>query len=232
MTLLTICQDAAEEVGFDAPTSIIGSTDPTAIRLLRLAHRTGAVLAKKNWDLLIKPHTFTTSSGEPQYALPSDYRSMVNETAWNQTTDQMIYRINPQLWSYEKSYSTGAYEDRFRMLGDDASPSIGAKFTIHPTPAATETIYYQYYSKNWLTSSGTEYAEFQTDSDTVIFDEDMFVMGVVWRLLKSLGQPYLEERTEYDRQVEICMAQDGVTENLHADGNYPALSNIPETGFG
>ena len=232
MSLLDICQNAAEEIGFDAPTTIIGNTDPTAIRLLRLSHRTGSILAKKTWELLIKEETFSTSAGEPQYDLPSDYRSLVPGTIWNQTTDQPVYKISPRQWSYEKSASTGAFEDRFRMLGDDTAPSIGARITIHPTPTAVETIYFQYYSKNWLTSAGVEYAEFQSDNDEVIFDEEMFTMGVIWRLLKTLGQPYLEEKTEFDRELEICLAQDGATENLHADANFPALSNIPETGFG
>lgn len=232
MTLLTICQDAAEEIGFDTPSTIIGNTDPTAVRLLRLAHRTGAILAKKSWHLLIKPHSLSTSSGEPQYSLPTDYRSLVPNSIWNQTTDQAIYMISPTCWSYEKSSGVSAFQDRFRLMGDDAAPSIGQKLTIHPTPSATETIYFQYYSKNWLISAGTEYSSFQTDNDEVIFDDDLFTMGVIWRMLKSLGQPYLEEKTEFDRELEICLAQDGATENLHADGTYPALSNIPETGFG
>jgi hypothetical protein len=232
MSLLDICQDAAEEIGFDAPSTIIGNTDPTAIRLLRLAHRTGAILAKKSWELLIKEATFDTTASEPQYNLESDYRSLVPDTIWNQTTDQPVYKISNTQWSYEKSAMTGAYEDRFRLLGDDAGPDIGARITIHPTPTAVETIYYQYYSKNWLTNGGVEYSAFQGDTDEVIFDEDMFTMGVIWRLLKTLGQPYLEEKTEFDRELEICLAQDGATEKLHADGNFPALSNIPETGFG
>jgi hypothetical protein len=232
MSLLDICQNAAEEIGFDAPTSIIGNSDPTAVRLLRLAHRTGAILAKKPFEVFIKEHTFTTSDGEPQYDLPSDYRSLVPNTIWNQTTNKQVWKISPRMWSYEKSAMTGAYEDRFRMLGDDAGPNIGARITIHPVPSAVETIYFQYYSKNWLTSAGTEYSEFQSDNDTVIFDEDVFEMGVIWRLLKSLGQPYFEEKTEFDRELEIHLAQDGATEELHADGNFPALSNIPETGFG
>lgn len=232
MTLLTSCQQAAEEIGFDAPTTIISNTDPTAVRLKRLAHRVGATLAKRNWNLLIKPHSFSTSSGEPQYALPSDYRSLVPDTIWNQTTDQPIMKISSTLWSYEKSVTTASFTDSFRLMGDDAAPSIGAKITIHPTPSATETIYYQYYSKNWLTSGGTEYSSFQTDNDTVVFDDDLFTMGLIWRMLKSLGQPYGEEKADFDRQLEICLAQDGAAEALHADGNYPALSNIPESGFG
>lgn len=232
MSLLDICQTAAEETGFDAPTAIIGSADPTAIRLLRLANRTGKILAKKPFELLIKTTTFSTSDGEPQYNLASDYRSLIPETIWNQTTDQPVFKISPMQWSYEKSAMTGAYEDRFRLLGNDAGPNIGARITIHPTPSAVETIYYQYYSNNWITNGGTEYSAFQADDDEVIFDEDVFTMGVIWRLLKTLGQPYFEEKLEFDRELEIHLAQDGATENLHADGNFPALSNIPETGFG
>lgn len=235
MSLLTICQNVANEIGFfGAPSAVAANTDNTAVRLLALANRTGRSLAKQDWHELIKTHSFSTSASEPQYSLPSDYRAMINNTAWNQTTDQQIYMITPQRWSYEKSSNISAYHDRFRLLGDDSGPDIGRLFTIHPTPSATETIYYQYYSDKWLTNSaGTvEYDEFQADDDEVIFDEDMFTMGVIWRMLKSLGQPYGEERAEYDQLVEIAMANSGANEKLHADGNYPPLSNIPETGFG
>ena len=33
MTLLTICQDAANEVGVPSPNAVIGSTDTTVIQL-------------------------------------------------------------------------------------------------------------------------------------------------------------------------------------------------------
>lgn len=234
MSLLTICQNAAKEIGFDAPSSIIGNTDPTAVRLLRLATRVGNILSTKNWHILIKPYTFTTTASEPQYALPSDFRSFVNNTAWNQTTDQPIYMISPSQWSYEKSAVTTSFYDRSRLLGDDASPSIGQKFSIHPTPSAVETIRYEYYSKNWLTNAAgdTERSSFSLDTDVPIFDDELFTMGVIWRMLKSIGQQYFEEKTDFDRQLEIALAQSGGTENLHADGNFATLSNIPETGFG
>ncbi len=232
MELLEICQNACDEIGLDKPDTIIGNTDDTAVRALRAAARTGSILAKQAWHELIKTNAFSTSASEPQYDLPSDYRSMVENTAWNQTTDKQIFIISPQLWSYEKSVTTATFDDRFRLLGDDAGPSTGARFTLHPTPSGTETIFYQYYSKNWVTNDSTEKASLTADTDEVVFDDDLFEMGVVWRLLKALGQPYGEEKADFDRQNEICLAQSGATENLHADGNIPALSNIPETGFG
>ncbi len=234
MSLLTVCQNTADEIGVTAPTTIISNTDATAIRLLRAFVRTGAVMAKKNWHELIKTFSFSTSASEPQYSLPTDYRSLIPNTVWNQTTNRRVFIISPQLWSYEKSVMTATFSDRFRLLGDDSGPDIGKLFTIHPTPAAVETIFYQYYSKNWLTDAGatTELSVPTADGDLLIFDEELFTMGVIWRILKSLGQTYGEEKADFDMQMEICFAQSGATENLHADGNFTTFSNIPETGFG
>ena len=234
MSLLTMCTNVANDIGLSEPGSVIGNTDQTAVRLLRVAHRVGSIMAKKPWELLKKRESFTTSASEPQYDLPADFRSIVPETVWNDTSDQQVFVASARLWSYEKNVLTSNYFDRIRLLGDDAAPSIGRRITLHPTPSGTETITFEYYSKNWLTDSGgsTERSAFANDSDVVIFDEDLFEMGMQWRMLKTIGQPYDEEKTDFDRQMEIVMAQDGVQENLHADGNFPALSNIPETGFG
>ena len=154
MTLKTMCQNAADEIGIKKPTTIYGNTDATAVRLYRQAIRVGKLLAKKNWHELMKAATFSTSASEPQYDLESDYRSMVPDTIWNQTTDRQIFLISPQVWSYEKSVTTATFDDRFRLMGDDANPDVGARITIQPTPDATETIYYQYYSKNWIEGTG------------------------------------------------------------------------------
>lgn len=234
MSLLTVCQNTAREIGIAVPTSIIGNNDDTAARIYRAAVRTGVLLAKKKWEVLIKTTTFTTSAGEPQYDLPSDYRSYVPETLWNQTTQQPVFPITPDKWSLEKNAIVSNFYDRARLLGDDTAPSIGKRITLHPTPTAAETFYYQYYSKNWITdqTGTTEKSAFTVDSDIVIFDEDLLELGTIWRTLKSMGQPYFEEKVDFDNTLEILLAQDGLQENLHADANYPALSNIPETGFG
>jgi hypothetical protein len=234
MSLLTACQNVADEIGIAQPSSIIGNTDETATRLYRAAVRTGSILAKKPWHLLIKETTFSTSASEPQYSLPADYRSYVPETMWNQTTDQPVFPITADKWALEKNAIVTTFYDRARLLGDDGNPDIGRLITLHPTPTATETIYYQYWSTNWITdqNGANEASSFTTDNDLAIFDQDLWELGIMWRLLKNMGQPYFEEKTEFDRELEIALAQDGLQKNLRADANYPRYSNIPETGFG
>ncbi|MBX2825816.1 MAG: hypothetical protein KTR33_13880 [Gammaproteobacteria bacterium] len=236
MSLLTICQNAANEVGITAPSSLIGSTDQTAIRIYRAAVRTGSILSKKPWDRLVKRYNFNTVIGEPQYTLPSDYRSYVPGTLWNDTTDQEVFPASARRWTFEKVFPTSNYFDRARLLGNDSTTptALGNSLTLHPTPTAVENIVFEYYSRNWVTNAAgdTEQDAFATDTDLTVFDEDLFELGVIWRLLKTLGQPYLEEKTEFDVQLEISLAQDGLAKSLHTDGNLPTLSNIPETGFG
>ena len=41
MTLLSICQDAAKEIGIPSPSTLIGSTDTTNIQLTAAANREG-----------------------------------------------------------------------------------------------------------------------------------------------------------------------------------------------
>ena len=55
MTLLTICQDAAKEIGVPSPTSVVGSSDTTNVQLLAAANRVGKDLVTGyDWEVLIK----------------------------------------------------------------------------------------------------------------------------------------------------------------------------------
>jgi len=232
MSLLTIVQNAANEIGFTAPSSVVGSTDETAVRMLRSANRAGKILSKKDWPELVKEHTFTTVASTAQYALPTDFRAPVLQTAWNRTLSEEMFPISSRQWQAEKSGNvTVALNNRFRFFGT-ANTAIGKLFTIHPTPSAAEDMVYEYYSENWVISGGTEYDTWQADSDTTVFDEDLVELAVIWRFLKSLGQPYQEEKTEYDHQLSIAMAGSQSLDIVRTDGHFETLQNIPETGFG
>lgn len=65
MTLLTICTNVANDLALAAPTSIVGNSDETAIRLLAQAQRAGDALARKaayGWVAMILEYTFTTAA--------------------------------------------------------------------------------------------------------------------------------------------------------------------------
>lgn len=63
MTLLSICEQVANDLGLSVPTSIIGNSDQTASRLLAAAQKEGQALARKpqgGWVSMIREFDFTT----------------------------------------------------------------------------------------------------------------------------------------------------------------------------
>ena len=98
MSLLTICQNVADFTGFERETTIIGNTSPTARQLLALAQREGKQLMRAtSWPILLKEHTFSTTSGTQSYALPTDFDRFISDTAFNRTDlDKFTGPLTPQ----------------------------------------------------------------------------------------------------------------------------------------
>jgi hypothetical protein len=70
LSLLSICTQIANDIPVAAPTSIIGNSDETAIRLLASAQNAGEALARKppgGWVDMIQEFDFTTKALAPQH---------------------------------------------------------------------------------------------------------------------------------------------------------------------
>lgn len=227
MTLLSICQDALKEDGrFNVPASIVGNSDPTAVQLLALANRTGRTLAYDNtWQFLVKVYTFSTANGTASYALPSDFHHFIDLTYWDRTnTTQMVGPVSAAVWEELQSGNVvgAGIRKYFRVYGN--------LFYIYPTPSASDTIAYQYYTKNWISSK----AAFDTDSDAPLIDEDLLTLGVRYRFLSAKGLPYQGPYDEYSRRLASLLEKDG-GKSIISFGRRLArdrYEGIPETGFG
>ena len=181
MTLLTICQNVADFTGFERPTTVIDNTDPIARQLLAFAKREGTQLMRATaWPILLKEHTFSTSSGTAAYALPADFDRLVNETVYNRSDNDIFSGpLTPaeyQLQNYGTA-SAGTTE-KFRLK----AASNALKFEIDPTPSSTQTIGFEYVSSyNSQSSGGTGQAAWAADTDTGILDESLFELGLSCR---------------------------------------------------
>lgn len=234
MSLLTICQNATDEVGLKRPSNIIGSSDKVARRCLRYAERVGREFVRSSINLLQYEHTFSTTNGTASYALPTDFDHFVPFTHWNRTTNRRMLPIQPDEWQMYKSGLVSAQiVDRFRLKGRDGL------FYMHPTPTSTETIAYEYVSKNFCESQGgTAQASWQADTDVGLstaveqfeYYEDLIELGLIWRLLNRMGQPYGEEKAEYQSTLSTFIAQTN-PQKVALDGRQPSTSNIPDANF-
>lgn len=152
MTLLTIIQRACQELGLSAPTSVIGSTNKTAIQMLALLYDTAeeARLAYA-WPELEREASVLLVEDQFQYQLPRDFDTMVNQSMWNDNETWPVYGpISPQEMSTrERGLSTElAITELFKIKG-----MTDYALKIYPTPDSDDAgnyIYYRYQSKSWI----------------------------------------------------------------------------------
>lgn len=236
MSLLTVAQAVAEEVGLPAPSSIIGSNDKTAKQLLRLINRSGKRLAKKNWTILQKENTFSTVASTASYSLPSDYDRLLDGTIWDRTAYWSLRGpLTPRQWQVYKSglIANTTVRSRFRIKPD----ARVNKFFMDPTPDAVVSMVFEYASTQWVSDSGntTGKAAYAVDTDVALISEELIELDVIWRILNRKGFAYGEEKLEADNAIDRAYAEDGGAPVLDMGG--PMLTpdfrmNIREGGFG
>ncbi len=239
MSLLTICRQAIGEIGsVETPDTIVGNSNETAKQILALAQREGQELARRHtWSALQREHVFATTSGVESYALPSDWRQAIDETAWDRTNNRpMPGSVGPRAWQVWKSglIATADVWTQFRVKWDS---SAGARrIFVDPVPSSAKTLVVEYLSQSWCqSSSGTLQAGWIADSDTALLDEDLIQMGLIWRFLKAKGLPYQEEFNSYERSVDRAIEADVPSRRIRLGGPRRGElrnPNLPDTGYG
>lgn len=227
MNLLSIIQSACYALTLPQPSSVVGSTDATALQLLEIANTEGRDLARRYaWQALIKEVTFTTVATESQGTLATiagaGFRYILSDTIWNRTTGLPVYGPDaPSKWQgYLANTFSGPYS-RYRIRGNT--------LRFNPVPAAGQTCTFEYVSKYWCTDStgATERAAFASDQDLCLVDDELMLMGIQWRWRKSKGFEYSEEFLAYERQVADAMARDGTKQTLNLAGRDSGYSTEP-----
>lgn len=212
LSILEIVTEALDGVGIDPPTSITSGGD-LGRRLKGLANAVGQSLAVRHeWQILRTEGTFVTTSGqELQATLSSDFpdaRRIVDETLWNRTTQRKLFTVSQRTWARLKSDGVSPATEVYYIKGDQI---------LFPADTVRngDTIAFEYISRNWArTSGGTGLRRFAGDSDVPKLDDHMFVLGVRWRYLQSLGMEYGEHFREYEDYVQLKISEDRPRENL------------------
>lgn len=237
MSLLTVAQAVAEEVGLPSPSAIIGSTDKTAKQLLRLINRSGKRMAKKNWAVLQKEHTFSTVASTASYDLPTDFDRFLDGTMWDRSQYwDLRGPMSPREWQILKSglVANGSVRSRFRMKPDTRVN----KYFLDPTPSSIRSMVFEYASTQWVKDSGntTGKVAYAVDTDVAILSEELIELDVIWRILSRKGFAYDEEKLEFEKALETAYANDGGKNAPLNLGSLPRIpdsrTNIPEGGFG
>ena len=209
MTILTVIQDAWQRLGIadDLPGAVVVSNDTTVKILVALARQEGRELAARApWQALTKEQTITTTATEEQTgAIPSDFGRMIPGTVWNYTKNQPVWGpLTPEEWQERKASLVGPPDLHYRVRGD--------AFLILPTPPADEEIRFEYISKWWIDTDGDgdgDAADWGADSNTMLLDEELITLGLMWRWLKRNRMPFDAEFQDYQTQVSQAIGRDG-----------------------
>ena len=234
MTLLTICQDAANLIGITAPDAVTSSTDTSTIQLEACANQEGrSQVQKYSWEVLIQEGSHTTIAAESQGAMTTiatDFGRFSNQTLWNRTTDRRYYGpITAAKWQQILAVVSGGITNYFRIRGGN--------LLMHPTPTAGESVKFEYVSKNWVDTSGGSTAnadKFSGDSQTTVLEEELVVLGVVWRFVKLKGLPDDQQFVAYQTRMAEYSNHDGASPILRMAGPSRVILalNEPEGNYG
>lgn len=203
MTLLTIVQDALEEIGnTEVPDSVVNNANPTAKQALALVNRALKETAKRTkWEALTREASITTIALQAEYALPADFISIHNQTMWNIDQRRPTQAVSPQTWAFLQAFDdVSGIVLHYRIFRDPAGN--GRKVQFFPIPGSDQTITYEYVSDSPVQSDGGALqAKFLADNDTALLSEDTITLGLIWRFLQKKGMPHAEELNDFEKAI-------------------------------
>lgn len=213
MSLLTLVQDATGLLSLTRPSTVIGSNDLTTRQIFAIAVQACQALNRKWWEAMTREQTFVTVAAAAQSnAMPDDFDRFWPDSFFNRTQNrQIVGPVTPQAWQ------------RIQSNGATSNIVIGFRkrdgsFLLTPTPAAGETIAYEYISTKWARSSDLATAKLRwtVDTDTSYFDEWLITLDIVWRWRKSKGLPYGEDYDIWKAHRDTLLGNDGGPGEINA----------------
>lgn len=232
MNLLEIIQEDCRLLSLPVPASIVDSTDVQVLQLWAIANEEGRNLQRSyDWQLLTQEYTYTTSASEDQpTAIPDDLDRWIANSMFDRTTRrEVIGPITPQMWQAIKA------QPQLNRVFLAWRERTGIFYTS-PTPTAGDTVAYEYVSANWvMAENGDLKSTFTADTDVPLLADQMFVLGIRWRFLKSKGIDYAQDFDTYVRERQVQHAIDGGNGKLNITGrtllNIWGYPNVPLGNF-
>lgn len=229
MSLLTLVQNSAKELGLTSPSTAYASTDQQVIQLVSLAQREGIELMQDfDWQVLTTEKTFTSVALADQTtasAIPSDFDRFVPETFFNRTRKHAVFGpVSAQDWQFTQAVVATTLVESFRQRGN--------AILITPTPTAGDTYAFEYISNKWCESSGgTDQSAWAADTDVGLLPENVMTLGVIWRFLRAKGFDYAEAFRTYEMAKSKAQGKDGGKRRMnmaHRTTNYPRAPYVQE----
>jgi hypothetical protein len=228
-----VINDAAVELGLDEVTDPFASGDKSMVLLCRLLKSLGREIAReRDWSILKKEGSFTLVTGTSTYALPTGFRSMVNQSQWNRTSRLPLGGgLSSQEWQFLSAVSPGLTMTVLFRPRDGLIEVFGGS----SIPDGNQ-VYFEYISDNWVrTAAPVDTDEPSASTDTLLFDPHLLSRGLKMKFLQSKGFESTAAEDDYKRALEAAKSDDTVAPVLALGRTRSGLIgavNLPVTGWG
>ncbi len=227
LSLLELAQEVSQRIFLPSPSAVLSATDKQTIQLYAMINKCGRHLRKRHdWEGLKIIQTFLgsamTDEGDTRYiAFPTYYdRSVKNEQLWDAQIDVPCWGpLSAEAWSavqLRTSNSARPYWSKYKN-----------RINLYPEPADTDTFRYTYITRQWVKNTsggGALIAEFGSDADGFLFDDELMILGVIYMWKQAKGLSYAEEMEDFERLLEMEISRD-LGSGRHVD-TAPVYDNI------
>lgn len=184
MSLLTVCQALAKNVGLSVPDQIVGSSFREWQEALQYANEAGRELARRvDWGALAASTTLTGTGADVAHSLPSGFDRLQRGVTVRYGTAVVRPLTRPE-WN---TLVMAEGEPRYFLLEDDT-------IRLWPYLANADTATVNYQTANWVNSAEA----YTADDQTADLDEHLLTMGLIVRWRRQKGMPFEDFEAEYE----------------------------------
>lgn len=206
MTVLTVVQSAASQLGLAIPDALYGETARTSVELREQLEETAQdILEAYDWNLLRTRKTHAGDGSTTAFDLPDDYKRFIDDARiWSSELQTPLRHV----------LSTDEWEELVVRQWDfviGVFQILGGQLQIMPAPSSGATISYYYISDLIVTpeGGGTNANVFAADGDTFRLSERLLKLGLVWRWKKFKRLSFEAELEDYELEKARLIKQDG-----------------------
>lgn len=186
MSLLTITQELARDVGLAVPTQVVGSADRSMSELLSFANAAGEELARRvDWGQLKATATLVGDGTQIAHAMPAGFARVIPGAAVTTPTGGIVRPLTQAEWG---SLVPMVGDPRYFLLDQN-------KVTLWPHLATAATVSVRYQTKNWCSNGGSA---FTADDQTALMDESLFAKALIVRWRRQKGMDYADYEAEFE----------------------------------
>lgn len=201
MTVLSAVQSACSVVGLEIPTIIYGSQEREHIELSHLANYAAYKILKScEWQVLQRVHTIIGDGILNSFPLPYDYDRMMkcSELRKAESPNSTLLPVL-DLDTWQKKNIGGSNYSRGEWI------IYGNNISIRPTLSINCAISYPYISSHIISGNKTA---FTSDEDTLLVDENLLKLFMIWQWKANKGQQYAEDLKNYEDALSIVISSD------------------------